>query len=68
MFLCTIQNAPHRESGFVQPGVTAAMSVVVDVGLLSGKTVSVEAGLDESVGSLNGSGKEPTSRFLRKIA
>ena len=28
------------------------MSFLVDVGLISGKTVSVEAGLDESVGSL----------------
>ena len=28
------------------------MSIVVDVGLISGKTVSVEAGLNESVGSL----------------
>ena len=28
------------------------MSVVVDVGLISGKTVSVEAGLDESVATL----------------
>ena len=32
---------------FVQPHVAEAMSVVVDVGLLSGKTVSVEAKLDE---------------------
>ena len=28
------------------------MSIVVDVGLISGNTVSVEAGLDESVGLL----------------
>ena len=32
--------------------MTAAMSIVLDVGLMSGKTVSLEAGLDESVGSL----------------
>ena len=32
--------------------MTAAMSVVLDVCLISGKTVSVEAGLDESVATL----------------
>ena len=37
---------------FVQHQVTEAMSVVVDVGLLSGKTVSVEASLHESVATL----------------
>ena len=37
---------------FVQHRVTEAMSVVVDVGLIRGKTVSVEARLDESVATL----------------
>ena len=32
--------------------MTEAMSVVVDVGLTSGKTVSVEVGLGESVATL----------------
>ena len=36
----------------MQPGVNAAMSIVVDVSLISGKTVSVETRLDELVGSL----------------
>ena len=36
----------------MQPHVTAVMSVVVDVALISGKTVSVEAKLDEAVATL----------------
>ena len=37
---------------FVQPHMTEAMPVVVDVALISGKTVSVEANLDEPVALL----------------
>ena len=37
---------------FGQQRVTEAMPVVVDVGLISGKTVSLQAGLDESVVTL----------------
>ena len=36
----------------MQHRVTEAMSVVADVGLISGKTVSVEVRLDESVATL----------------
>ena len=36
----------------MQPGLTAAMSILVEDGLISGKTIQVEAGLHESVGSL----------------
>ena len=42
----------HANLCCVQQCVTEVMSVVVDVGLLSGKTVSVEAGLDDSVPTL----------------
>ena len=37
---------------YVRPHVTHTMSLVVDVNLISGKTVSVETRLDESVGTL----------------
>ena len=43
---------PLASRRFVQHLVPEAMSVVVDVSLISGKTVSVEAGLHESVATL----------------
>ena len=43
---------PIANLSVVQHCVTEAMSVVVDVGLISGKTISVEARLDESVATL----------------
>ena len=51
-FARTIDYNPLETFVFVQHGATEAMSVVVDVGLMSGKTVSVEARLDESVATL----------------
>ena len=49
--VCT-PTRPLANPRFVQPHVTEAMSVVVDVGLISGKTISVEAKLDEIVATL----------------
>ena len=52
MFLRTMPSKSASRILFLLLSVTAAMSIVVDVGLISGKTVSAEAGLDEPVGLL----------------
>ena len=49
--VCT-HDTPHPRPIAAQLSVTEAMSVVVDVALMSGKTVSVEVRLDEPVAAL----------------